>query len=532
MNWLIGANSSCDLIVDAPGVSSRHCELASVGGDLQITDLNSTNGTWINGQRITIPTIIRSGDSIRLGMQTPVTWERIEKLSQCRVIRIGRNVDNDVVIADEKVSGQHARLLVDGSDITLIDLESGNGTAVGAPGNKTTRTTVAPADEVYFASSRFRVSQLMDAASTASSSTHSNAWYRRSVVWMAAATVAALVMLGLMFRGNQKVVVSPSDTKISVVTADPEPIPNTPVEKETSAEKRLQHALFAVVVKSEESEPGLRIGTAWAVTDRQLATSGNLVLFIQQSKDEFPVVVVQGVLDGREVPVADSTVHSVCRQNAERMRELEEQIDRLRINFEELTNPLGDDTTLTTSPTETSANETAANETATAGTAKNLTEQILQLEDQWFVAAEEMIHFDIGLMMTDTSILNDALSTPLRIAEENPARLAAVTVSGVAFAHDQSIITDQSELPVTHLPGTIESFVRRKGDVVPRTVLRCSSEHMKQNWMGAPVLNSAGSVIGVYSRPTPSQDPDVPPTGDHCDIVSVARLHELLTGPE
>ena len=32
-----------------------------------ITDLNSTNGTWVNGARIAGPTVMRPGDEVRLG---------------------------------------------------------------------------------------------------------------------------------------------------------------------------------------------------------------------------------------------------------------------------------------------------------------------------------------------------------------------------------------------------------------------------------------------------------------------------------
>jgi pSer/pThr/pTyr-binding forkhead associated (FHA) protein len=37
---------------EIPVVSRRHAELQWVNGDLQITDLGSTNGTWVNGHRL------------------------------------------------------------------------------------------------------------------------------------------------------------------------------------------------------------------------------------------------------------------------------------------------------------------------------------------------------------------------------------------------------------------------------------------------------------------------------------------------
>lgn len=45
-------------------------------------------------------------------------------------LRIGRNDDNDVVIADGKVSRHHARIVADGGGFAIEDLQSSNGTYV------------------------------------------------------------------------------------------------------------------------------------------------------------------------------------------------------------------------------------------------------------------------------------------------------------------------------------------------------------------------------------------------------------------
>jgi pSer/pThr/pTyr-binding forkhead associated (FHA) protein len=49
-------------------ISGLHAELVQVGGRLFIRDLNSTNGTYVNGRRINHQdTPLRDGDRIRLG---------------------------------------------------------------------------------------------------------------------------------------------------------------------------------------------------------------------------------------------------------------------------------------------------------------------------------------------------------------------------------------------------------------------------------------------------------------------------------
>ena len=49
-----------------PSVSSHHCEIVPRGADFVVRDLNSTNGTYINGEKITEATL-KSGQILRLG---------------------------------------------------------------------------------------------------------------------------------------------------------------------------------------------------------------------------------------------------------------------------------------------------------------------------------------------------------------------------------------------------------------------------------------------------------------------------------
>jgi len=63
----IGRATGADFIVDAPLVSRVHCRLtASADGSLEVRDLDSTNGTYINGERIETEQLT-SGDRLRVG---------------------------------------------------------------------------------------------------------------------------------------------------------------------------------------------------------------------------------------------------------------------------------------------------------------------------------------------------------------------------------------------------------------------------------------------------------------------------------
>lgn len=51
-------------------VSRRHAVIRPVPGGLEVQDLGSTNGTWVNERRAEGPTVVRPGDVLRVGQLT------------------------------------------------------------------------------------------------------------------------------------------------------------------------------------------------------------------------------------------------------------------------------------------------------------------------------------------------------------------------------------------------------------------------------------------------------------------------------
>jgi predicted component of type VI protein secretion system len=75
---VIGRDVNADVIVNTAEVSRRHARLYMDGGIYVIEDLGSTNGTFINGQRLTTPVPLRSGDHIMLGEAATLVFESSE----------------------------------------------------------------------------------------------------------------------------------------------------------------------------------------------------------------------------------------------------------------------------------------------------------------------------------------------------------------------------------------------------------------------------------------------------------------------
>lgn len=65
---LLGRERTCDLVIDDEQASRQHARLSlDADGSIVLTDLSSTNGTRLNGRRITGDMTIRVGDDIRIG---------------------------------------------------------------------------------------------------------------------------------------------------------------------------------------------------------------------------------------------------------------------------------------------------------------------------------------------------------------------------------------------------------------------------------------------------------------------------------
>jgi pSer/pThr/pTyr-binding forkhead associated (FHA) protein len=63
----LGRSTGADFIVDAALVSRVHCRLAALAdGGLEISDLESTNGTYVNGERVERARL-EPGDRVQVG---------------------------------------------------------------------------------------------------------------------------------------------------------------------------------------------------------------------------------------------------------------------------------------------------------------------------------------------------------------------------------------------------------------------------------------------------------------------------------
>jgi hypothetical protein len=63
----LGRSRQCDVVLEDPNVSRQHAEIRPRGGSWVLSDLGSTNGSLLNGRRVTGPEVLKPGDEIELG---------------------------------------------------------------------------------------------------------------------------------------------------------------------------------------------------------------------------------------------------------------------------------------------------------------------------------------------------------------------------------------------------------------------------------------------------------------------------------
>lgn len=73
---ILGRSSEADILIDDTGVSRKHLEIRTQGGSTRAVDLGSTNGSYVNGQRVQSETDLSDGSIITMG-RTRMTFRLV-----------------------------------------------------------------------------------------------------------------------------------------------------------------------------------------------------------------------------------------------------------------------------------------------------------------------------------------------------------------------------------------------------------------------------------------------------------------------
>lgn len=71
----IGRDINNEIVINDAEISRRHCRFSLQGDTYLFEDLGSTNGSFINEQRLSAPHTLRAGENIRLGDNVILVYE-------------------------------------------------------------------------------------------------------------------------------------------------------------------------------------------------------------------------------------------------------------------------------------------------------------------------------------------------------------------------------------------------------------------------------------------------------------------------
>ena len=74
---IIGRDSTNAVPINDAEISRKHSRLSFQGGKYVLEDLGSTNGTFVNGQRLSGPVVLKPGDVVSLGEQIVLMYDAI-----------------------------------------------------------------------------------------------------------------------------------------------------------------------------------------------------------------------------------------------------------------------------------------------------------------------------------------------------------------------------------------------------------------------------------------------------------------------
>jgi pSer/pThr/pTyr-binding forkhead associated (FHA) protein len=155
----LGRRSDCAVVLSDPHASGQHCQIAWVGNGYQITEIKATYGTYVNGQKISTPTMLAPGDTIGVGSSV-IEFRPLGGVSQEHgsttviadgayaiqskpkfvigghviardKITIGRAAGSDIFLEEDEISRTHCEIRWDGNGFVIAD-KSKAGTYIGS----------------------------------------------------------------------------------------------------------------------------------------------------------------------------------------------------------------------------------------------------------------------------------------------------------------------------------------------------------------------------------------------------------------
>ncbi len=218
---VIGRDKKADIHLDDRSLSRRHAKLERRGAAIWVADLESANGTYVNGELIQTPTRLHADDVIGLGLYRLALEGLAEAAADTPVLSlsgppgdhrfalvgeqviIGRAGTCDISIGHKSISRRHMKIILGDGSFVVEDLGSQNGVKVNGQ-RITGPTKVEVGDQITICEFTMQLDYLREEES-ASSGSHQKPKKSRTMLIDKSAIVNAAYVDGDLSEMGQSV---------------------------------------------------------------------------------------------------------------------------------------------------------------------------------------------------------------------------------------------------------------------------------------------------------------------------------------
>jgi hypothetical protein len=283
-----------------------------------------------------------------------------------------------------------------------------------------------------------------------------------------------------------------------------DPVPKQAIATPAAAEgdsAAAAKAVCLVVVKFPHGGPECRLGTAFGIGPRRLVTSGGVTVALQGHKAELHTLWARSAAAGKDFEIISMHPHPEYPRIAAQKHDALTEYNRVADEID--------------------AAEADAKPGLTA-------EKLIPADLRAIEIDDRMMSFDVGVL----EIAGD-LPASLELADDARKLTPGTSLSlwGVPFDGKDFVIDLEQTVSPMQIAAKCITYRETQGDhSLSYLLVRLTTEVEGQNWLGSPVLNRTGRVVGVYSRATPppfeAAYKPVPKSHTH-DVVDIGKLQEL-----
>ncbi|MBS0263708.1 MAG: hypothetical protein JSS02_17325 [Planctomycetes bacterium] len=259
-------------------------------------------------------------------------------------------------------------------------------------------------------------------------------------------------------------------------------------------------AVYRVELRVADGTHGVQYGTAWAVGPRQLVTTGDVARGMARNQEYYPLA--------RAVPAASTTAYEITRIIVH--PEYEPPANRLDDAIRNI-----------------EQQKMALAQAETEEERQQIIAELRHLDELAIVAADETVHVNLAVLEVDRPL-------PAMLSWADASASAKVgqrlLLAGYVLTGKELQIDPEKHYRPEQRPGRLKMAEDPHSQSTPPLWLAGFDDLLAdQNWSGSPILDSRGTVVALYSRPTPPLVGKNPAGIVTHDLTLLGGLKALLT---